>query len=845
MTDWTKQIGSRIGDYTLRDFIDKGNHGAVFRATDSIDNVVALKLLPRNRLKVGWQTEARKASKLTGVAGVVQFLAVVDDSETEFAALAYQFVPGRSLSKILEKDPERITIPMILDLVDTLLRVVHAIQAAIPGGSHGDLHSGNVMISDLDERYDPPRSLVLVTDFGIGGSLNQLKPKNDVQGVAEILSQCLGVLDPADLGADDRAVRDSLIRRLLKHLEELDPTAPTFTPSPALFRVLLKDALEGAKHVVNQKKRHLMNHPFDYTSCEQLFDAPDLLGRLFNPELLGSQDLTSSKNNVVLTGPRGCGKTTMFANNSLRDAITSGRHSAEQLGPFVGIYYHASDLHYAFPYNYELTDTFKEVSQQYFLTAITCEVFDSLSLIEEQRPDLLSLSGAGEVQEFVHGHFPSFTFPPYGHRALVDISRHLRGELLRYRRALSHGAQTPLSEQTLPLDFLRLLVTRLRSSIPLIDSKPFFFFLDDYSLPKIRRELQLSLNRVIFQRHAAIQFKVSTDSIVSVLLEDADGKVLEEGREYEVVDVGAHFVDPGAKQAKRTFLKHLVNSRFENTQDWGITDIGDLLGDPREDYNDAALTLRKESGPRAKKFEYHGFSTLSDLCSGDIAQMLLVLRDMVDQAGGPSEFKNREKATLPISPRLQDAAISRLGGQFLERVERIRHVDEAMKDRLYGYAETHSSVRSGLTKEDYELGPHLRRITQAIGNVARWELENLDSPNQGRRPPKQPSRIEIKTLQAFPAEELRIIYHELLRYSILIRDLRGKSLKGIVVPRLQIRRLLVPKFRLTFSARDNIGLSMQEFFLMLSNPEAWEARMKKKKRRSLTWTPQRKLQAQD
>jgi ABC-type uncharacterized transport system fused permease/ATPase subunit len=52
--------------------------------------------------------------------------------------------------------------------------------------------------------------------------------------------------------------------------------------------------------------------PFDFLSCEQIGEAPALLRALYSDQFLGLADI-ESQNNVVVTGPRGCGKTTFFA----------------------------------------------------------------------------------------------------------------------------------------------------------------------------------------------------------------------------------------------------------------------------------------------------------------------------------------------------------------------------------------------------------------------------------------------------------------------------------------------------------------------------------------------------
>jgi hypothetical protein len=74
----------------------------------------------------------------------------------------------------------------------------------------------------------------------------------------------------------------------------------------------------------------------------------------------------------------------------------------------------------------------------------------------------------------------------------------------------------------------------------------------------------------------------------------------------------------------------------------------------------------------------------------------------------------------------------------------------------------------------------------------------------------------------------RCLLSELLRYSVFIQDFRGKSRRGDVVPRLFLRRFLIPHFNLTFSSRDSIQLEPKVFELMLLDPAKFEKSFRQK-----------------
>ena len=79
-------------------------------------------------------------------------------------------------------------------------------------------------------------------------------------------------------------------------------------------------------------------------------------------------------------------------------------------------------------------------------------------------------------------------------------------------------------------------------------------------------------------------------------------------------------------------------------------------------------------------------------------------------------------------------------------------------------------------------------------------------------------RLEI--IDEFRLEGLASeIYRDLLRYGLFMRDNRGKSVRGNFVPRLYLRRLLLPYCSLALSKRDSVSLSCQTFETLLLRPD--------------------------
>ena len=67
-----------------------------------------------------------------------------------------------------------------------------------------------------------------------------------------------------------------------------------------------------------------------------------------------------------------------------------------------------------------------------------------------------------------------------------------------------------------------------------------------------------------------------------------------------------------------------------------------------------------------------------------------------------------------------------------------------------------------------------------------------------------------------------MFYKGMIRYGLFIRDVRGKSVRGKIAPRLVLRSLLIPYFTLSFSKRDSISMGKDDFIRFISCPDSFQ-----------------------
>ena len=319
-------IGQVIQGYTFLEFIGKGANGVVYKAErKDINDFVAVKIVPIEHLYKNWEIELKKAVKLSGISQFVQyrhhFTDMIDNVPHVF--IIWEYVNGANLQVYSRIHPKEITIAFIKNLISEVLKAFFAMEDVKV--SHGDLHEGNILIAK-DSRVPDELPRIRITDFGIGYKTSSWDASDDYRQLAIICQRLLANnIDPAELTPDDKYVYEKITQEFLRKLVEKDPTTALYERNPKK----LIDYLYSLKRVPLPTPLTLVD-PFDYLSCEQIGDSFELLQTLYSQNFLGNQDLTQ-RTNTILTGPRGCGKTTIFRNLSLKTKVLAGTFDPDKL----------------------------------------------------------------------------------------------------------------------------------------------------------------------------------------------------------------------------------------------------------------------------------------------------------------------------------------------------------------------------------------------------------------------------------------------------------------------------------------------------------------------------------
>ena len=803
LPDWNYFVGKPIPgkpDILILSKVASGNDGILFKGySQTLARDFACKVIPRANLRVDqegkeiWRDEVRKADLLLNPA-VVRFADVQawqdNDNGIDCVVLISDFVAGPSLREFASKHSDEVNIPFVVLLLRTILNLFNEMQAKAI--EHGDLHAGNILVEDRSSYHDleGPRFAFRVTDFGVSDATSDARHKDDYSQLADILTQVLHGIDYGNCSSKDKFVFDTLRNQFAgRHLIEADPTRDPHTRNPSLLHKRLKDLDFDFESSV-QRDSTSLNSPFDFLSCEQIGEAPELLHALYSDRFLGL-DVIESKNNVVVTGPRGCGKSTVFRSLSLDQRLRVAEASPERIS-YLGVYYRCDDLYFAFPrYAAPARESLVDVPVHFLTSTLIIRLLDALEVWAKTfyADEFARLES--RVAELLWAALEILPPKVPGNDTLKAIVARLQKERRRsidWQRFANDPKRDP--GFCFGADVLQRFCGILRSNISFLSGLPIYFLIDDYSAPKVTKALQANLNRILMQRGSYCFFKISTESPVSFEKRDIDGKSYVENREFALHNLGLVYLH-ASLEAKLSFIEDVFRRRL-HASDYRVKSLEELLGSVANlNSNEVAREIRNK-----KSVPLYGKEAIANLCSGDIHYVISLVGSMVRLESETTDT-NKGSKTSEVSPKNQNRAIREAAGAFLKNLRSIP-----------------------------KCGEHLVEIVEAFGRVAHLHLIEVDSKNYDNAPPKQATRIEpLETMSLTP--EAQEYYNELLRYSVFIEDYRGKSRRGHIVPRLFLRRFLVPHFNLTFSTRDSIEIEPDQFNQFMLAPQEFERQQRR------------------
>ena len=398
--DWAKSFAQRTveGKYRLLEFVGSGKIGFVYRSErmDVPGIEVAVKLMFGDP-KDGWENEIKKVAALYLVENVVHFhdlgtTQLKSGGKTgvcQYTVWDY-IAPGENLRNYLDRVG---TIPASF-IVAVVRRILHVLDACQDKGiaRHGDLHAGNILVGDSsastrDDNLEK-RVPIFVSDFGYGATKGKKSPKDDFNGLADIINLQLEYLNYATASASDR----QLIRDLQSHLGKLlNEQRASERQSPlALLRVLTEicrnarahqtsDTVPGGTTAASASVSPGGTNLGQFQVSEMIGERWDWWKKLFVPSIPARSRIMDLNIPTVVTGPRGCGKTMLFRRLSERLVLECGPVDDAAANEIVAFFVNANDFADAFS-RFPESATAKQ-EQNLICFANLCVLSDVLSVV--------------------------------------------------------------------------------------------------------------------------------------------------------------------------------------------------------------------------------------------------------------------------------------------------------------------------------------------------------------------------------------------------------------------------------------------------------------------------------
>ena len=699
-------------------------------------------------------------------------------------------------------------------------------STSIPQGKslcHNDLHGKNVLIrSNQDVLSNTTNYRITIIDTG------QLKTEQRRLQLIESWQQQLSTLESVGIDDDPRFTQaEQRLRRWLAYFNRTDQEWVVCHPCtlynklhsrlpfcnaaekryirdlPKSLQLMIDpdpsrriddprrmyDELDRVWTSTSQPEHLGMITPFDLPSAELIRSDRQLMELLSDeyPRIESCRSLSP----VYLYGPRGCGKSTILRSLSLRAILDSNNPVNEfQKIPFVGIYLSASqELRSRFwlmrEEDFEILEGHIVRYFNLLLIESLIDTLDAAFIFNLRDTQSISFGLTEDVAAKCCTAIRQRVLPDSSNirYAGVSLLSTLRDDIRRARDLLWGEILDRRSSQQRPDAQLLFDVCKsIENEWTFLQQYRLVFLIDDYSNQRIPIGLQKRLNQSItFSKQGSPIFKVTSeyDGV------DLDG--VQEGREVFEVNIGYEYVSlQGSK--RYGFLKNVLERRFNYLK--CPVDISDVL---MLSNIEPAIAMAKEiraSGIAKKRFHYHGLDTISDLCSGDFAMGIDLVR-RIFEAGRVNWRSPRE-----ISAVIQDRVIRNFAKHEFEYIRyhsRDGQIKYTIADRL-----------CWLSKECI-----LTKDTTKDGNTVPVVKNHLDIAETALR------QLE----KQYPLKAA--ILHELVTRGVLFPLQPSRTRNGRdATHRLMIRRILLSLYTTALGRDQAIRIDdVQRLIHLLTDPE--------------------------
>jgi hypothetical protein len=780
--------------YYPEDPSGSGFKGVVWKGKDEWGNSVAIKFaVSEDYENRSFLQEISLANKLRGYPRFAQFVDAgiieikLPSAPRKFVCFIEEWIDGPTLKDHIQ-NASSITCGFLVEYIRMMCEALNNLN--FNKLCHDDLHPGNIKIA-------PPKPGSLTTyeaEVKIidTGSLKHAPTKKEVDDhlwfVRHIVDIRNAIYKRKRFSVAERRFLQEVVQLMNRMLDEDKTVALT---EPSKISEQFESTWEECRHLKEEREQKL-DDPFHYISAETI-SSDKLLVDLFAESCPWKNDVLSP-DPLVLTGPRGCGKSTIFRRLSFKGMLCKGLEEIRNSN-IVGFYISCStDLrnHLNWISSENLARRFRGEIKHYFNLLLTKEIVSTFNIIAA-RDDRESVFGFTPDEEM---HLYKFIVEKLD--ILRSESLHLQGvapmahlseladnEIEKCHEAMARGLSL---HQKTRSSYLSDLADFLCKSISCLKQRKIVFFLDDFSTRQIPRAVQTTLNDVILERAKNHLFKISTDKYGWSGL-DFLSAVGEKTREFREIDCGRFYLVDADVSLKRKFTIELLAKRLDLARFKGKPE--EIIGHSKYTAGSLSKTIRNRTQNKERLTDvYYGLETIMDLCCGDISVLLEIYRRIFKS--GKVDADSRE---LVPANRQHEAIVSVSREQF-DAIKSYRPYG----DEMYTIATQFGTLSGRILRE----GKRQRQKDKYIENET-TRIEVDEDPTQ--------THIGLTSIQ-------RGIMEELIKRAVFIELEPGRARHGFTPSlRWHLRPVLCPTFLTAPSKNVAIKWTAEEFKYFLNAPE--------------------------
>lgn len=423
----------------------------------------------------------------------------------------------------------------------------------------------------------------------------------------------------------------------------------------------------------------------------------------------------------IITGMRGCGKTmllraldfharaAMLAEETKSDVLERLRHDG-----FVGLFVSAQRLldlrHSSTKVEHRLTRLFVNYSLQAVRVLMHLRDVDPtavLPLAHTWLSEAISgyLDGAEELRLA---------------SSLEDLDRRLE----RVAVLSSRGA-SPVEVRQAPAEVFQRLADVLLSCSPVMSGASVFFLLDDVSTRYLELERVEELLSALLFQSPTCAFKFTSEWQTIELGLRSPGRIhpIRVGRDLAVFDLGADVFETinGAGEGKGTdFVEQILKQRARFHASHPKYGPRELLGDVPLEQVAREIAMSSQTS-RDRKQAYRGLSCLTNVCVGDIGDVIKLYEEILRQASA-----RKSQMTVPIADAIQADCFQTLSSL---RIYDLNRRGGYYKNHALAFAEAaHELLVRSARKQPDSTGrqPRLRQYSSIYVRVSADSQESLN-----------------------------------------------------------------------------------------------------------------------